>query len=155
PVDSPEQDAGVKKSIEDIESQIRGGAPLASVARQYSRNPSAAAGGDIGWVYDGQLAPELNDALSKMGENQLSHPIRPRGGYSLLALKARREPLGTDVNVVETPTPTGPPGPLPLVRLLLPMGGATKEQLQNAMTVAIQIKGAVQSCDQMKKISED
>ncbi len=55
PVDNPEQDAKVKKDAEEIVNQLHQGAPFAMVARQFSQHPTAATGGDIGWVYDGQL----------------------------------------------------------------------------------------------------
>jgi len=65
-VDSPEQDGKVLRNIQDLEGQLQSGAPFRAIARQFSQSPSAAAGGDIGWVYDGQLAPELNAELNKL-----------------------------------------------------------------------------------------
>jgi len=64
PTNSP-KDAEVKKQIEDIRTQAATGkAPFRNLAQQYSRAPSAAAGGGMGWVYDGQLAPDLNAAVA-------------------------------------------------------------------------------------------
>ena len=66
PVDNPEQDAKVKKDAEEVENQLHQGAPFPMVARQFSQHPTAATGGDMGWINEGQLAPELNTALAKM-----------------------------------------------------------------------------------------
>ncbi len=54
-VENPEQDEKVRKNAEDLETQIQNGAPFQTIARQFSQSPTAAVGGDIGWVHDGQL----------------------------------------------------------------------------------------------------
>jgi peptidyl-prolyl cis-trans isomerase SurA len=155
PVDNPDKDAAVKTQMEDIEAQIHKGAPFRNLAQQYSRNPSAAAGGDMGWIYDGQLDPALNAALAKMHVNDMSQPIRAKGGWYLLGLQERQEPLGTDVKV-EEPKPSGPPGTLPLARLLLPVPpGSPESVMKNTMNAAEQIRAATSSCDVLQKISEN
>ncbi|HSS13966.1 MAG TPA: peptidylprolyl isomerase, partial [Rhizomicrobium sp.] len=119
PVDNPELDAKVKKDAEEVETQLHQGAPFSVVARQFSQHPSAATGGDMGWINEGQLAPELNAALAKLEVGAISDPIRSTGGYYVLALRERQEPLGTKIDQVPT-GPTGPAGTLPLARLLFP-----------------------------------
>ncbi|HEU0096255.1 MAG TPA: SurA N-terminal domain-containing protein, partial [Rhizomicrobium sp.] len=69
PVDNPEQEAKVKKDVEEIVNQLHQNAPFPMVARQFSQHPTAASGGDMGWVHAGQLAPELNAELEKMEVN--------------------------------------------------------------------------------------
>src|SRR3569833_1588510 len=106
PVDNPEQDAKVKKDAEEIINQLHQGAPFAMAARQFSQHPTAATGGDIGWVYDGQMAPELNAVVSKLEVGTISAPIRSTGGYYVLAVRERQEAAGT--KTVEAPKgPTG------------------------------------------------
>jgi len=154
PVDNPDQDGKVLKDAQNLESQLQLGAPFPMVARQFSQSPSAAGGGDMGWVHEGQLAPELNAALVKLQPGTVSEPIRGIGGYYVLALRERQEPLGT--KIVQAPTgPTGPEGTLPLARLLLPLGGQmSKEEVENVMKVAAQIRGRVSSCDQLDKVHD-
>jgi peptidyl-prolyl cis-trans isomerase SurA len=154
-VDRPEDEAHVKAEIEGIEKQIRAGGSFRNLARQYSRNPSAALGGDMGWVYDGQLDPELNDAVAKLEIGELSKPIRAKGGWYLLGLQERQEPLGTNV-VQEAPPPSGPPGTLPLAHLLLPLPpGTGKEAIDNTMKISMQIRAATDSCARLEEISKD
>src|SRR4029077_1372481 len=117
PVDNPELDPKVKKDAEEVENQLHQGAPFPVVARQFSQHPSAATGGDMGWINDGQLAPELNVALGKMELGAISDPIRSTGGYYILARRERQEPLGTQIANIPT-GPSGPAGTLPLARLL-------------------------------------
>jgi len=149
PVDNPELDAKVKKDAEEVETQLRQGAPFTAVARQFSQHPSAATGGDMGWINEGQLAPELNAALAKMEAGSLSDPIRSTGGYYILALRERQEPLGTKIDKAPT-GPTGPAGTLPLARLLFPADPHTpKAQLENIIKVATQIQQHYAGCSQL------
>lgn len=154
PVDNPEHDAKVKKDAEEIEDQLHQGAPFAAVARQFSQHPTAATGGDIGWVYDGQLAPELNDAISKMEVGMVSQPIRSTGGYYVLALSERQEPLGTKIAAAPT-GPTGPEGTLPLARLLFPVDPhAPKAQLDQIMGIGKQVREHYQGCAQLQDVQK-
>ncbi len=108
----------------------------------------------MGWVHEGQLAPEINAALAKMQTGTVSAPIRGIGGYYIVTLRERQEPLGT--KIAQAPTgPSGPAGTLPLARLLLPLGGQpTKEEAEAVMKVGAQIRGRVTSCDQLDKVHE-
>jgi len=152
PVDNPEQNDKVKKDAEEVEHQLHQGAPFPVVARQFSQHPTAATGGDMGWVNTGQLAPELDSALAKMEVGAISDPIRSTGGWYVLGLRERQEPLGT--KIAEVPTgPTGPAGTLPLARLLFPVGGhPAKDQLDQIMTVANQIQQHYAGCGQLDEL---
>jgi peptidyl-prolyl cis-trans isomerase SurA len=152
PVDNPEQDAKVKKDAEEVEAQLHQGAPFPVVARQFSQHPSAATGGDMGWINEGQLAPELNAVLAKLEVGAVSGPIRSTGGYYILGLRERQEPMGTKIDEVPT-GPTGPAGTLPLARLLFPVDPrAPKEQLEQIMKVAVQIQRAYAGCGQLEDL---
>ena len=97
PVDNPEQDAKVKKDAEEVETSCTRARPSRWWRASSASIPSAATGGDMGWVNDGQLAPELNAALAKMEVGAITDPIRSTGGYYVLALRERQEPLGTKI----------------------------------------------------------
>jgi peptidyl-prolyl cis-trans isomerase SurA len=154
PVDSPEQNEKVKKDAEEVERQLHQGAPFPVVARQFSQHPTAATGGDMGWVSDGQLASELNTALSKMEVGAISDPIRSAGGWYIVALRERQEPMGTKIAQVPT-GPTGPAGTLPLARLLFPADPrAPKAQLEQIMKVAEQIHDRYVSCAQLEQLQK-
>ncbi len=155
PVTNPDQDAKVLKDAQNIEAQIRAGAPFQVVAHQFSQNPAAAQGGAIGWVHEGQLASALNDVLVKMTPGTVSAPVRAAGGYYILQLTARQEPAGTKINQTPSAAAANPDGTLPLARLLLPLGNApTQEIRDSAMNAAGQIKGNFQNCEQLKTIAQ-
>lgn len=152
PVDNPDQDAKVKKDADEVERQLRAGGNFQMVARQFSQHPTAATGGDMGWVNAGQLAPELDAALSKMDAGTLSEPIRSTGGWYVLYLRERQEPMGTKIATVPT-GPTGPEGTLPLARLLFPTGPRPpKDQLDQIMQVAGQIQEHYAGCSQLNEL---
>jgi peptidyl-prolyl cis-trans isomerase SurA len=152
PVDNPELDAKVKKDAQEVENQLHQGAPFPVVARQFSQHPSAATGGDMGWINEGQLAPELNAALAKLDVGAVSNPIRSTGGYYIIALRERQEPLGTKIDQVPT-GPTGPAGTLPLARLLFPADPrAPKAQLEEIFKVASQIQQHYAGCAQLDEL---
>ena len=152
PVDNPEQNDKVKKDADEVERQLHQGAAFGMVARQFSQHPTAATGGDMGWVNTGQLAPELDSVLAKMDVGAISEPIRSTGGWYVLGLRERQEPLGT--KIADVPTgPTGPAGTLPLARLLFPTGPRPpKDQLDQIMKVATQIEQHYTGCSQLDEL---
>lgn len=69
----------------------RGQASFESVAREYSQDGSAEAGGDLGWSVPGQYVPEFETALNTLQPGQLSAPVISRFGVHLIRLDERRE----------------------------------------------------------------
>ncbi len=70
--------------------QIVKGAPFQSVAKQFSNAPSAASGGDGGWLISGEIAPEVENALRQMRPGQLSKPIQTKDGVWIVYLREER-----------------------------------------------------------------
>jgi peptidyl-prolyl cis-trans isomerase SurA len=154
PVDNPEQEAKVKKDVEEIVNQLHQNAPFPMVARQFSQHPTAASGGDMGWVHGGQLTPELNAELEKMDVNAISPPIRSTGGYYVLGLRERQEGMGTKISAAPT-GPVGPAGTLPLARLLFPVNPrAPKAEMDQIMGVASQIGERYGDCETLEKMHD-
>ncbi|HXS05385.1 MAG TPA: peptidylprolyl isomerase [Rhizomicrobium sp.] len=151
-VDNPDKDAEVLKTAQSVEDQLKSGGNFAQIARQFSQSPSAASGGDMGLVHEGQLAPELNAELTKMAVNSVSPPIRSIGGYYILALRGRQEAMGTKLNNQEEIKVT-PDTTLPLVRLLLPLSASSsKDVTEQAMKVANNLRAAYQGCEMFEKV---
>lgn len=150
-VDTPEEADKVEKEMEELAGQIQTGAPFAAVARQFSQNPTAAQGGDLGWVVPGQLPPELDKVLLDMQPGGVTKPIRSTGGFYILALRAREEPEGT--KAPEAEKPQYPPGILPLARVLLPIGPKPpKDLLQRATEAAGVIRSNIQNCAMLPQL---
>jgi peptidyl-prolyl cis-trans isomerase SurA len=91
---------GMDKAIQGAQqlvSQIQQGAPFPAVARQFSALPTAASGGDAGWVGQGEIVPEVQNALDQMRPGQLSLPIPVRDGVYIVYLRDKRSGAGASL----------------------------------------------------------
>ena len=79
-----------KETAERLLAQLRRGSQFSALARQFSQAPTAAAGGDTGWVRPDQLESQLAGALVQLQPGQISPPIEVPDGYYLLALRDSR-----------------------------------------------------------------
>ena len=89
-VDNNKDEEQVKQVADNLVRQIRGGANFSAVARQFSQSAGAAQGGDIGWIQQGQLGPELNRALQAGGPGEVSDPVRTTNGFHILGIREKR-----------------------------------------------------------------
>ena len=78
------------QGAQQLITQMQQGAPFAAVARQFSALPTAANGGDAGWVSPGEVPPEVEKALEQMRPGQLSQPIPVRDGVYIVYLREKR-----------------------------------------------------------------
>jgi len=154
-VDSPQDDEKVKNGVTQIMQQLNVGANFQAAARQFSQSPSAATGGDIGWVQEGQLAPELDKALVGMRAGGLAGPIHVAGGYYILQVRDRREPVGTVVPKSEQPQTGLPDGPLPLARVLLALPSkASSELKQKALQFGQELSTHINGCINLSVVAK-
>ena len=77
--------------------QMVQGAPFMAVARQFSAAPSAARGGDAGWVVQGTVQPALEQAMAALDVGQLSNPIPVDGGVYILYMRDKRSGASTSL----------------------------------------------------------
>jgi len=85
---------------EQLVTQMQQGAPFQAVARQFSAAPTAAAGGDAGWIGPGEMPAEVERALEQMRPGQLSQPIPVSDGVYIVYLRDKRSGAGaTMVNL--------------------------------------------------------
>lgn len=83
----PARLAAAKKQAEEIAALTRSGADFAKLAEARSEDAqSAPRGGDIGWMAETQLAPEIRAALSPLAKNQVSSPVKLPPGWHLMKL---------------------------------------------------------------------
>ncbi|MDP1912256.1 peptidylprolyl isomerase [Brevundimonas sp.] len=61
------------------------------IARQYSEDGSAAAGGDLGWSSPGVMVPEFENAMNEVAVGGLSAPVVSRFGVHLIQVLERRD----------------------------------------------------------------
>jgi peptidyl-prolyl cis-trans isomerase SurA len=154
-VDRPEDETMVGASAKQIADQLKQGAPFATVASQFSQSPSAADGGDIGWVVQGQLSEELDAALSELKPGETSGAIRSEGGYYVVALRDRREPIGFMVEETQASSSAfDPERELPLDRLLVPLPPNSTDMIkERAIQLGNNIRMSVRTCNDLPTVS--
>lgn len=78
-------------SANEAKKQVAGGKDFAEVAKTFSQDAKTAnSGGDIGFWRKGelaaQIAPGLEEAVSKLTVNQISDPVQTQFGYQVVQL---------------------------------------------------------------------
>jgi peptidyl-prolyl cis-trans isomerase SurA len=121
-------------------AQLQKGAPFPAVARQFSNSPSAANGGDVGWVSTGEMPPEVDLALSDLRPGQLSAPIVVKDGVYIIYLKDRRS--GEASTIVK----------LKQAAIALPKN-ATAQQAEEARTKLAAMQPKLQGCDNLETVA--
>jgi peptidyl-prolyl cis-trans isomerase SurA len=80
------------RRLAEYRKQIESGSrSFADIARQYSEDGSAAAGGDLGWASPGVMVPEFESAMNALPIDGLSAPVVSRFGVHLIQVLERRE----------------------------------------------------------------
>jgi peptidyl-prolyl cis-trans isomerase SurA len=104
PVSSAADDGRVRALAQTLAGEIKKGKPFSQVAQAQSQSASAAQGGMIGWIQEGQLEPVLDRALVSLAKDQLSVPVRGDDGYYLFFVRDVRKiaPLATADDAVLT-----------------------------------------------------
>jgi peptidyl-prolyl cis-trans isomerase SurA len=121
-------------AAQQLIDQIHKGAPFAAVARQFSNSPSAANGGEVGWITVGEMPPEVDQALEALRPGQISSPIPVKDGVYIVFLKDRR--AGGSTTVVD----------LKQAAIALSKD-ATDAQVSDAQTKLLALKAKLNGCD--------
>ena len=133
-------------TAEDVIGRLRGGEPFPALARQFSRSPSAAAGGDLGRMISGQLDGRLEAVLRDMRPGRVSHPIRMEDGFHILLLRGRRD-IGSG-----EPEDTR----VALKRLFLPLpADAPPAEAEAVGRRAASASVSVGNCADMERVAEE
>jgi peptidyl-prolyl cis-trans isomerase C len=73
-----------------ILEQLKGGADFATLAKEKSKDPGAAEGGDLGYFSKEQMVPEFAEVAFKMYPGQLSNPVKTQFGWHIIKLEDKR-----------------------------------------------------------------
>ena len=79
-----------RKEARNLRERLLKGEDFSKLARKHSGHPSAAAGGDLGWVHKGSMSPDLEAPAFALQAGQFSTVLRSLYGYDLVLLVARR-----------------------------------------------------------------
>ena len=118
-------------------TQMQQGAPFAAVARQFSGSATAANGGDVGWVSQGEMPPEVDAALEQLRPGQLSRPIQVKDGVYIIYLRDKR--AGSKTAIVDLKQVAAPLAP-----------DATQAQVDAAAKLLTDLKPKITSCQTLE-----
>ena len=69
----------------------RGEADFGQLAKEFSQDGSASAGGDLGWASPGQFVPEFEAVMGKLAVGQIADPFVSRFGVHLIQVVERKQ----------------------------------------------------------------
>lgn len=122
-------------------SQMQQGAPFAAVARQFSGSATAANGGEVGWVSQGEMPAEVDAALEQLRPGQLSLPIQVKDGVYIIYLRDKR--AGSKTAIVD------------LKQVAAPLASdATQAQVDAATKLLTDLKPKITSCQTLEATAE-
>ena len=73
-----------------IEDQLKKGGDFAALAKEKSKDPGAADGGDLGYFTKDQMVPEFADAAFKLDKGQISDPVHTQFGWHIIKVEDKR-----------------------------------------------------------------
>jgi len=78
-----------EKRANDAFAELKAGQRFAEIAKKYSDGPSAEQGGDVGFMKEGSLAPDVAAVVAKLDLNEFSNPMQTKYGYIILKILER------------------------------------------------------------------
>jgi peptidyl-prolyl cis-trans isomerase D len=80
----------IRKKMEDILKQVKGGADFGELAKKHSQDPgSANRGGDLDWVTKGQMVPNFEKTSFSLQPKQISDIVETEFGYHIIQVLAK------------------------------------------------------------------
>ena len=80
-----------QRKLTDLKQRlVNKSATFEELAKLYSNDPSAAKGGDLGWIYPGDVGPEFEQAMNALKPGEVSAPIETPYGYHLIQVVERK-----------------------------------------------------------------
>lgn len=92
PKASAEDVQKVAARMESIVAELKKGGDFAALAAKYSEDEmTAAKGGELGWIKQGDTVPPFNDAAFALQPGKVSAPVRTDFGMHLIQLEAKED----------------------------------------------------------------
>jgi peptidyl-prolyl cis-trans isomerase C len=88
---TPDQDKAARQRAEALLERAKKGEDFAKLAKENSMDPSAAQGGDIGLMENGELEPAYEEAAAKLKVGEIGGVVRTSYGYHVLKLTDRKK----------------------------------------------------------------
>lgn len=139
-VENAQREAEVREDAARLMRRLREGANFGTLAREFSQAASASLGGDLGWVSQGELQPELEQALTAAAPNSVVGPVQTTTGIYLLEFKEQRQ--------------AGQEETLNLKQVLFALPASpTAEQIEAERTRAAGARAQLTSCEAVEDVA--
>jgi peptidyl-prolyl cis-trans isomerase SurA len=145
-VDSADSEETVRQNAREMVKKIRQGAHFSALAQEFSSAPSAARGGDIGWIAPSRLEKPLQEAILHTPVGEITEPVQTKSGYYILFVRDRRaagENIGKDTLLTFNQ-----------MVLALPRN-ASQEKIYQAVMRVKSIGDHAKSCDMMMTLTKN
>ncbi len=73
-----------------ILAQLKNGTDFATLAKEKSKDPGAAEGGDLGYFTKDQMVPEFAAVAFKLDKGQISDPVKTQFGWHVIKVEDKR-----------------------------------------------------------------
>jgi parvulin-like peptidyl-prolyl isomerase len=90
PRPSEEAELAARERAEQVYSRVQAGEEFAVLAGEFSDDATREQGGLLGWVRQGQLLPEFDEAVFRMRPGQISSVVETTVGYHIIKLERVR-----------------------------------------------------------------
>lgn len=80
-----------EEKAKEIVAKLKAGGDFAALAKENSKDPGAADGGDLGYFAKGQMVPEFAEAAFKLQKGQISDPVKTQFGWHVIRVEDTRD----------------------------------------------------------------
>lgn len=78
-----------KKTVDDAQRRLKSGTDFAAVANEINDTKN---GGELGWVVESQIRPEIRSQIGDLAKNTISEPVKLDDGWHILKLVDTKAP---------------------------------------------------------------
>jgi len=84
-----------------IEADLKKGADFATLAKEKSKDPGAADGGDLGYFTKDQMVPEFSTVAFALEPGKISDPVKSQFGWHIIKVEEKRNRKAPDFEQVK------------------------------------------------------
>lgn len=93
-----------KAKLDTVVKTLKGGGDFTSVAKAQSDDAtSSSRGGDLGWLAEAQIQPEIRGPVASLAKGGTSDPVRLADGWHVIRLLDVKEPYTASLEEVKNP----------------------------------------------------
>jgi len=87
---TPAEVATLEKTAANVLNQVRAGANFGGLARKFSEDTSASAGGELGWLVRGQTVPNFESAAFSLKAGEVSGLVKTEYGIHIIKVEGKQ-----------------------------------------------------------------